>query len=121
MSFAPKRSTAFKISENNFGYFYFKIPSFIYLCLLVETLQRIKVRVLQNFEDFEDFCIEAFMQIHLMMQNSSNAVGLLGAKLIVLIPLGIAFCLRIVIFSLNIQNLLLNAFLPIFEWYLYNK
>ena len=38
-----------------------KVPSFIYLCRLVETLQTIKVSVFQNFEDF---CIETFIQIH---------------------------------------------------------
>ena len=36
-------------------------------------------------------------------------------------PLEIAFCLRILNFSLNIQNLLLNTFLTISECYLYNK
>ena len=38
-----------------------KVPSFIYSCRLVQTLQRIKVRVLKNFEDF---CIETFIRIH---------------------------------------------------------
>ena len=61
MRFAPKRPTAFKILENNLGYFYFKSSKF-YLCLLVEKLQRIKVRVLQNY-----VLKHSFKFIHLMM------------------------------------------------------
>ena len=38
-----------------------KVPNFIYLSLLGERLQRIKVRVPQNFEDFS---METFIQIH---------------------------------------------------------
>ena len=48
-----------------------------------------------------------------------NAIGLLGAKLI--FHLVIVFCSRIFNFSLNIQNLLRNTLLTIFEWKLYNK
>ena len=50
-----------------------KVPSFIYLCQLVETLQRTKVRVPQNFEDF---CIETFIQIHSFddTKNLQNSV-----------------------------------------------
>ena len=60
-SFTPKRPMAFKILENNLGYFYFKSTKPFHLCLPVETLQRIKVRVLQNSDDF---CIETSIQIH---------------------------------------------------------
>ena len=38
-----------------------KVPSFIYLCLLVEELQRIKMKALQNFEDF---CIIKWMNLN---------------------------------------------------------
>ena len=38
-----------------------KVSSFIYFYLLVERLQKIKVRVLQNVEDFS---IETFIHIH---------------------------------------------------------
>ena len=52
MSFALKRPTALEIQEVFFDTSSFKVPSFMYLCLLVEKLQRIKVKALQNFEDF---------------------------------------------------------------------
>ena len=52
MSFPPRRPTAFKILEVFLDTSYLKVPSFIYLCLLVEKLQRIKVKALQNFEEF---------------------------------------------------------------------
>ena len=74
MSFVPKRPTAFKISESDliFDKLFLNIPSFIYLCRLVETLKWIKVGVLQNFEDF---CIETLIKIHsfndaINLQNS---------------------------------------------------
>ena len=51
MSFATKRPPSFKISESDFDTSSLKVPNSIYLCLLVEKLQRIKVKALQNFED----------------------------------------------------------------------
>ena len=53
--------------------FTLKLPSFIYLCRMVEMLQRIKVRVL---EIFKDFCIETFIQIHSFddVKNLQNSV-----------------------------------------------
>ena len=41
-----------KLQKVIFDTYSLKVPSFIYLCLLVETLRRIKVKALQNFEDF---------------------------------------------------------------------
>ena len=58
MNFTPKRPMALKITE---------VPSLIYLSLLVERLGRIKVRVLQNFEDFSSKHSIKF--IHLMMHE----------------------------------------------------
>ena len=58
MSFAPKRLTAFKISESDMSSL--KEPSFMYLCLLVEKLQRIKVKALQNLEDFLQYQMKEF-------------------------------------------------------------
>ena len=52
---------AIKITEIIFETSSLKVPSFIYSSLLVDRLQRIKVRVLKNFEEFS---IELFIQIH---------------------------------------------------------
>ena len=53
MSISPERPTAFKISESVFlDTSSLKVPSFIYLCLLVEKLQRVKVKAVQNCKDF---------------------------------------------------------------------
>ena len=52
VNFAPKRPIAFKISEKILITSFLKVPSFIYLRPLVEKLRGIKVRVLENFEDF---------------------------------------------------------------------
>ena len=51
MSFAPKRPTAFKILENDFHTSFLKVPSFIYVCLVVVKLKKIRVKALWNFED----------------------------------------------------------------------
>ena len=63
MDFAPKRPMGLKISENDFGTSP-KVPNFIYLSLPVEKLRGIKMRVLQNFEDFSLKYLFKF--IHLM-------------------------------------------------------
>ena len=50
-----------------FDTFSLKLPNFIYLSLLVERLRRIKVSILQSFEDFP---IEAFIEIHSVDDNN---------------------------------------------------
>ena len=62
MNFVPKRpirchSKFYKIIFDTS----LKVPDFIYSYLLAERLERIKVRVLQNFEDFS---IKTFIHIH---------------------------------------------------------
>ena len=74
MTFAPKKPMAFNISENNFGYFYFKSTKF-YLSMSTDwDVTKDQVRVLQNFEDF---CIEAFIQIHSFhdAKNLQNSIA----------------------------------------------
>ena len=51
MNFTPKRPKAFKISKHNLDTS-LKVPSFIYLRSLAEKLQRINMRLQQNFEGF---------------------------------------------------------------------
>ena len=68
MNFAPKRPKGFKISKNGFCYFFFKVPSFVYLRLLLKRLRRIKVRVVKNLEDFS---IETFIHIHIHIHSYS--------------------------------------------------
>ena len=74
VSFAPKRDQRqSKFDKKILDISTLKIPKLIYLCRLVETLQRIKVRVLQKFEDVY---IETFIQIHSFddAKNLQNSV-----------------------------------------------